>query len=1106
MSIWKFQVGPLPHSDDPRGRQALRTLADFAVRSVTAIRTSRLFLIELAGPAADQRAQAARIAAELLTDPVVETCTITAEGDTQPEPPGVLPVEVYLKPGVMDNVAESTAFALADMGIKVGSVRTGRRYDLRPIPHDRDTPLIRRLLGNDCVERVVLGTEPIAPPPKPAQRPLELCHVAIRNLEEPDLQRMSRDCHLFLSTDEMQTIRDHFRREGRDPTDLELETLAQTWSEHCVHKTLKSAMTYHGAPFPSADNRLTSRIPSSQPGTPDQQPTATVRYQNLLKDTIIRATEELRAEGRGPRCLSVFADNAGIIAFDDDFGIAFKVETHNHPSAIEPYGGAATGLGGVIRDILGCGLGAKPIANTDVFCVAPPDWPVDRLPSGTIHPRTILKGVVAGVRDYGNRMGIPTVNGAVHFDPRYLANPLVFCGCVGLIPRDRIEKQTRPGDAIVLLGGRTGRDGIHGATFSSAALTSTHTEEFAHAVQIGNPIEEKKVLDVILQARDYPKSRGLQPARPNKREDLSADANPTPPNRCLFSSITDCGAGGLSSAVGEMGQDTGAEVWLDRVPLKYPGLRYDEIWISEAQERMVLAVPEQDVDALLALARSEDVEATVIGRFTDTRRLLVKHGDTVVGDIDMAFLHDGLPKTTKSAQWWPATSDHQSQQATPTRVHPNSPVAPPSRRCVHGRDAHATEVLGRDLSPVAKLKQHLSDPNTASKHWIIRQYDHEVQGGSVVKPLVGPNDGPSDAAVVRPRLDGNRGIALGNGMTPTATADDPYWKAVAAIDEAIRNVVCVGGDPQQTAILDNFCWPSADDPQSLGALVRTCQACYDVAKAYGIPFISGKDSLNNVFTLSDEDAATLAEAVKQYDGPTAAQLQEQLRQDPRRLSIPYTLLISAVAIVQDVNRCITSVPQLVNGEAGIFMVAHRAQRWEALHEETAYHALRGADSTPCGTGFQPVRSRGPQPEPHTSDSPLRNLAKLHHLVADLIRNGKIIAAHDCSEGGIATAIAEMAIASGLDTEFLAHDPRHPAWPFHALPSCYLVQPVEPEALAAINAEPNLVAKEVARMKAPQNEPMFTFNDASADPCESLDHPTCVALSELRAAWQTPLDW
>ena len=330
-------------------------------------------------------------------------------------------------------------------------------------------------------------------------------------------------------------------------------------------------------------------------------------------------------------CLSVFKDNAGVIAFDETDAICFKAETHNHPSAIEPYGGAATGAGGVIRDILGTGLAAKPIANTDVFCVAFPDAglsianrksQIANLPKGVIHPKRILQQVVAGVRDYGNRMGIPTINGAVYFDDNYIGNPLVFCGCVGLIPRDKIEKEARSGDAIVVMGGRTGRDGIHGATFSSAELTDTHADEFSHAVQIGNAITEKKMADVILQARD----------------------------RDLFNSITDCGAGGLSSAVGEMGEKIGAMVDLDKVPLKYAGLSYAEIWISEAQKRMVLAVPREKVDELLKLSRSEDVEATVIGQFgTEKRDLILRYQQQEVGRISMHFLHDGIRVPTRRA-------------------------------------------------------------------------------------------------------------------------------------------------------------------------------------------------------------------------------------------------------------------------------------------------------------------------------------------------------------------------------------------------------------------------------------------------------------------------
>jgi phosphoribosylformylglycinamidine synthase len=447
------------------------------------------------------------------------------------------------------------------------------------------------------------------------------------------------------------------------------------------------------------------------------------------------------------------------------------------------------------------------------------------LPKGIIHPKRILQQIVAGVRDYGNRMGIPTLNGAVYFDDRYLGNPLVFCGCVGLIPRDKIEKETRPGDAIVVMGGRTGRDGIHGATFSSAELTDTHADEFSHAVQIGNAITQKKMADVILAARD----------------------------RNLFSAVTDCGAGGLSSAVGEMGEKTGAEVHLDQVPLKYEGLSYPEIWISEAQERMVLSVPQDKVDELLALSRAEDVEATVIGQFgTPARELILHYQSHEVGRLAMEFMHNGIPMPTRKA----------------VVRGPSSVVrADPFRTADHGP---------RTTIP-QRLLTLLAHPNIASKHWIIRQYDHEVQGGSVIKPLIGPLQlGPSDAAVIRPKLNSMRGVAIGCGMAPWV--EDPYWMAIASIDEAIRNVVAVGADPSQTAILDNFCWPSVDDERTMGTLVAACEACRDAALAYGIPFISGKDSLHNQFT-------------NQETGEV--------------LRIPNTLLISALSVLEDVRKCVT---------------------------------------------------------------------------------------------------------------------------------------------------------------------------------------------------------
>ncbi len=536
--------------NDPLGASICRQICDLG-KHVVSVQCSRIFLLDTdADPAG-----IARIAGQLLADPIVESAEIF---DPRRPAAGASRIEVHLKPGVMDPVAASTEMAVRDLGLGVRQVRTGRAFLIEPKLDRADLEtLAARALANGVIESVHF--EPYCPCKFESGReaPFLLRRINLRDLSQGELARLSREGHLFLSPEEMTAIQNYFRGQDREPTDIELETLAQTWSEHCVHKTLKSAVNVEIRD--DQNRKVGSR-----------------RYANLIKETIFSSTKTIEdRDADDPFCLSVFTDNAGAVAFDDADAVCFKVETHNHPSAIEPYGGSATGAGGVIRDILGTGLAAKPIANTDVFCVAFPDAPRDGLPRGVIHPKRILQQVVAGVRDYGNRMGIPTVNGAVYFDRRYLGNPLVFCGCIGLIPRDKLQKAAQIGDAIVLVGGRTGRDGIHGATFSSSELTDTHADEFSHAVQIGNAITEKKMADVILAARDAG----------------------------LFTAITDCGAGGLSSAVGEMAEKIGAIVDLEKVPLKYAGLRYDEIWISEAQERMVLSVPPGQVERLLGTRR-----------------------------------------------------------------------------------------------------------------------------------------------------------------------------------------------------------------------------------------------------------------------------------------------------------------------------------------------------------------------------------------------------------------------------------------------------------------------------------------------------------------------
>ncbi len=878
---WHIQVSPRRPDLDGHGRDVLADVRQIGLEHIEGVRSSRVYLLEGRLLESDVRL----LAEELLCDPVAEVFEVREGFARRDDIDGA--IEVHPLPGVMNPAALSTLDAagrlLASQGrsqARVEAVQTARRY---VILGARNAPeleqIAARVLANNCIETWFIRgfgrSDPIPDAlPTPRERPFELRHIPIRRLTDDELTRLSREAHLFLSLSEMRTIRDHFDKLNREPTDLELETLAQTWSEHCVHKTFRSSIVYRGEDF-------------GRPGTIE------VRFDNLLKDTIVAATAKLNRDW----CLSVFVDNAGIVAFDEEYGIAFKVETHNHPSAIEPYGGAATGVGGCIRDIMGCGLGAKPIASTDVFCLAPPDFDPTRLPAGVLHPRRVLKGVVGGVRDYGNRMGIPTVNGAIYFDERYLANPLVFCGCIGLIPRDRILKEPRFGDLIVVAGGRTGRDGIHGATFSSAELTEQHADEFSHAVQIGNAIEEKKLLDALLIARD------------------DSDG-------CLYSAVTDCGAGGLSSAVGEMGAELGAVVDLEKAPLKYAGLRYDEIWISEAQERMVFAVSPDRIDRFLSVFAEEEVEATVIGTFTDDRILRVRYKGQSVGELDMAFLHNGLPRTVRTASW---TS--QPRSSTP------------------GCYKTVTSDIANDT-----LLQTLSSLNIASKEWVIRQYDHEVQGRSVIKPLVGTGFGPSDAAVLRPRYTSYRGIAIGCGLCPEWTDVDPYWMAVRTIDEALRNVVCVGGDPERTSILDNFCWPKCDCEESLGALVRACRGASDAAVAYGLPFISGKDSLNNEFSMSADEARRTGL--------------------PQSIAIPGTLLVSALAQIEDVRHCVSM----------------------DLKEPGNRLILASA----------PVDRHG-----------MEKARSIHHLVSHCIRDGKVRSAHDVSDGGLATALAEMCIASGL---------------------------------------------------------------------------------------------
>ncbi|MBI5950593.1 MAG: phosphoribosylformylglycinamidine synthase subunit PurL [Chloroflexi bacterium] len=858
----------------------MRDAHSLGFQHLKGIQVLNLYFIE--GQLSQEELQ--RLALELLTDPVTESASWAElpAPSTPPKPDSVI-LEVALRPGVTDPVAEQIVRAAHELGINsVHRAATGQRFILRfdksVSVREAATESVYKLFANPVIQHWKIGDiEPSFPEEIESSGHIEI--ISIRNLSNDELLAISKERRAALDLAEMQAIQNYFAREGRDPTDVEFETIAQTWSEHCGHKTFKAKVTID-------DGRQTAST-DGQSSVVD----------SLIKAYLKSATDKINA----PWVISAFVDNAGIIDFDDDFEISFKAETHNHPSAVEPFGGANTGVGGVVRDVIG--VSAKPIANTDVLCFGPQNLDPGMLPEGVLHPRRIQSGVVAGVQDYGNKIGIPTVNGAILYDEGYTANPLVFCGCVGIAPKGKHRKNPQVSDRVIVLGGRTGRDGLRGATFSSMTMDAQTGEVSGASVQIGDPITEKGLIDVIVRARDLR----------------------------LYNDITDCGAGGLSSAVGEMASSIGCDVDLAHVRLKYPGLAPWEIWLSEAQERMVVAVAPENIPALQALCDTFDTELTDIGEITGKGRLIVRYGETVVIDMDNDFLHEGIPQRQLRAvisDQLPVTSD----------------------------------MINRPSS-IVNIKEHLlnllSSPNIASKAPVIRIYDHEVQGGTVVKPLTGVEaDAPSDAAVIKPiGTKGTKGIVLSNGINPEYGKRDAYKMAWSVMDEAIRNAVAVGADPERIAVLDNFCWGDPLRPETMGSLVKACRGCHDAALFYGTPFISGKDSLNN----------------------------EYLGADGQRHAIPPTLLISAIGIIHDVNQAVTMDLK----EAGnvVYLVGS-----EQLSVSSDQLSVISNQSIPD------VREEAP---------------RVYRTLHQTIQNGLVKSCHDLSEGGPAVAAAEMCIGGRL---------------------------------------------------------------------------------------------
>ena len=822
-------------------------------------------------------------------------------------------IEIGYHPGVTDNVATTAREGVEDLlktkleeqqGVYSSQVTFLRadlsQNDVRMIAESLANPLIQRtsIKRFDAfqreqgmgivIPRVRLGLEPAVGTVDLLQATNEeLALIGKKGIANVDGTRRGP---LALDLTYMGAIQTYFRGKQRNPTDVELESIAQTWSEHCKHTIFADSL-----------DDLT---------------------EGLFKTYIKGATEKIRrAKGDKDFCVSVFKDNSGAIAFDDKWLLTDKVETHNSPSALDPFGGAITGIVGVNRDTIGFGLGARPVINRYAFCFADPNN-TDSLYKGEqrtqqmLSPRRIMEGVIRGVNAGGNCSGIPTHPGSLFFDERYKGKPLVFVGTVGIIPRESAgrlshQKQAQAGDYIVMVGGRVGKDGIHGATFSSEAMDAGSP---ATAVQIGDPITQKKLSDALV----------------NEARDLG-----------LYTSLTDNGAGGLSCSVAEMAQESGGcHVNLSKVPVKYQGLAPWEIWISESQERMTLAVPPEKWERFRELMERRGVEATVIGEFTDSGKCVVDYNKQRVMDVEMEFLHHGLPP--------------RPLKSTYTKVVHEEPTLQPLE----------------DLTQV--FHEMLGRLNIASFAFIAQQYDHEVQGGSVIKPLQGRGRVNGDATVTRPLLDSQKGVVISQAMNPSYSDIDTYHMAASAIDTAIRNAIAIGVDLEHLALLDNFCWCSPDDPERLGQLKEAARACHDYAIAFGTPWISGKDSMHNDFKGFDKDGK------------------------PVKISVPPTLLVSSLGVIDNVRNAV-SLDAKVEGDL-VYVLGRTDQELGG----SEYFALVGEQER----GKRYIGNAVPQVDAQRNKT-------LYSALTQCIHEGLVASAQSVHRGGLAVALAKTALGGKL---------------------------------------------------------------------------------------------
>lgn len=900
----RIEVGFLPEIFDAPGTRTLKKAKEAFKYNIREIRIVYVYTVDKALT----RRQLEVIASGPFSDPLVQSYSIDeplfGEFDWA--------IEVGFLPGVTDNVGRTAREAIEHLGIffaKGEAVYTSLQYRLKgKLRYSQVKNIATKLLANELIQRTKIlsykewkakngfGTyvPKVMIPHEPKVEVVDL------DVSDEELMKLSRQRVLALSLDEMKIVRDYYKspdvqalREKHGlpkdkPTDVELECLAQTWSEHCKHKIFNALIIYH-----------------------DDETKKVETINSLFKTYVRKATERVREMlGESDFCLSVFVDNAGVMKFDDSWSLVMKVETHNSPSALDPYGGALTGIVGVNRDPFGTGKGAKLIFNTDVFCFAPPNYSKP-LPPRLHHPRRVMEGVREGVEHGGNKSGIPTVNGSLVFHDRFLGKPLVYCGTGGIMPavingEPSYKKGARPKDRVIMVGGRIGKDGIHGATFSSEEL---HEGSPATAVQIGDPITQKRMTDFLLIARD----------------------------RGLYTCITDNGAGGLSSSVGETARYSGgAAIDIELAPLKYAGLDPWEIFVSESQERMTVAVPPEKLAEFMELAKKMRVEATDLGEYSDSGYLNVMYKGKTVGLLDMDFLHEGLPQMKLEARWQ--------------------------------RPKHSEPKVAHKIGLGKMLHKVLARYNVCSKEYVVRQYDHEVQGGSTIKPLVGKDeDGPSDAAVIRPILGIKRGVVVSHGICPKFSDLDAYWMAACAIDEGVRNNVAVGGNPYHMAGLDNFCWCdpiktelNPDGDYKLAQLVRTNRALYEACTTFEVPLISGKDSMKNDYKMGDI-----------------------------KISIPPTLLFTVLSVVEDSSRCVTLDVKSAGDAVYILGMTRDELGGSEYFAELGY----------LGNNVPKVN--------------FAEAKRLYRSLYEAIRKGLVRSCHDISDGGLAVALAESAFSGGF---------------------------------------------------------------------------------------------